>query len=70
MLVITRKAGETVLLDTPIGRVRLTVKTIRGDQVRLGIEAPPTVDIYRPEHVAAGRAWQSRTHSADAAAAG
>jgi carbon storage regulator len=47
MLVLSRKPGERVILPT-LG-VELTVVEIRGRQVRLGITAPPGVDIRREE---------------------
>jgi carbon storage regulator len=46
VLVLTRKARETVRID---GDVRVTVLAVSGGQVRLGIEAPPSVAIHREE---------------------
>lgn len=46
MLVLSRKANETIVID---GDIRVTVISIRGNQVRLGIEAPPHVGILRQE---------------------
>jgi carbon storage regulator len=48
MLVLTRRAGERVLLGEEI---EVTVVSVRGDQVRLGIEAPAEVSICRSELV-------------------
>ena len=46
MLVLTRKPGEAVR----IGRdLIIRVKEIKGKQVRLGIEAPATIPVYREE---------------------
>ena len=46
MLVLTRKPGEAVR----IGRdLVITIKEIRGKQVRLGIEAPASIPVYRQE---------------------
>ena len=44
MLVLSRKPNETIVID---GNIRITVVSIRGNQVRLGIEAPDQVGIYR-----------------------
>src|SRR5437763_62546 len=44
MLVLSRKTEESILID---GRIRLTVVAIRGNIVRLGIEAPPEVGSTR-----------------------
>jgi carbon storage regulator len=46
MLVLSRKANETIIID---GDIRVTVVSIRGNQVRIGIEAPPHVGILRQE---------------------
>jgi len=46
MLVLTRKKNEAVVIN---GRVRVTVLEVRGNQVRLGIEAPKDVSIRRSE---------------------
>ncbi|GAB4387913.1 MAG: carbon storage regulator CsrA [Thermodesulfovibrionales bacterium] len=46
MLVLTRKSDEGVRIGDDI---RITVVEIKGNQVRLGIEAPQTVPIYRNE---------------------
>jgi carbon storage regulator len=46
MLVITRKSGERVCLGDEI---TITVLDIAGSSVRLGIEAPAEVPVYRHE---------------------
>ena len=46
MLVITRKAGEKICLGDD---VTITVMEISGSTVRIGIEAPAEVPIYRHE---------------------
>jgi carbon storage regulator len=46
MLVLSRKRNETIVID---GDIRITVVDIRGNQVRLGIEAPDSVRIVRQE---------------------
>jgi carbon storage regulator len=48
MLVIARKIGQTILLGD---EVEITVSSIRGDQVRLAIQAPRSVTIFRKETV-------------------
>jgi carbon storage regulator len=47
MLVLSRKVGETVLVPT-LG-VTLTVLSIEGRRVRLGIAAPADMAIHRQE---------------------
>jgi carbon storage regulator len=46
MLVLSRKLGEQIVID---GNIRVTVVSIKGNQVRLGIEAPPSVMVDRSE---------------------
>ena len=53
MLVITRKSGERVCLGDEI---TITVLDIVGSSVRLGIEAPAEVPVYRHEIWAAVKA--------------
>lgn len=50
MLVITRRVGESIVLTTSYGDVRLTIKALKsGGQVSLSIEAPDVVEILREE---------------------
>lgn len=46
MLVLTRRPGEEIIID---GNIRVTVVSVRGDRVRIGIEAPPSVVVDRQE---------------------
>jgi carbon storage regulator len=46
MLVLSRKIGETIVIGECI---RLTILTIKGNQVRIGISAPPDVRVDREE---------------------
>ncbi len=46
MLRITRRAGERVIVG---GEVIIEVLEVRGHTVRLGIDAPRSVPIYREE---------------------
>lgn len=48
MLVLTRKRGERILIGDD---VVITVMDVRGDSVRIGIEAPSGVRIHRAEVV-------------------
>lgn len=49
MLVLSRKVGETIVIDNCI---RVTVTSVEGNKVRLGISAPPEVQITRAELLA------------------
>ena len=46
MLVLSRKKNESIVVG---GEVVVTVVEIRGDKVRLGIEAPKEVTVHRKE---------------------
>ena len=46
MLVLSRTRGERVYVG---GDITITIVEIRGNRVRLGIEAPPEVTIAREE---------------------
>lgn len=46
MLVLTRRRGEAVTIGPDI---RVVVLGTKGGQVRLGIEAPKTVEVHRDE---------------------
>ena len=46
MLVLTRKIGETINID---GDIEITVSDIQGNHVKIGIDAPEEVKIYREE---------------------
>ncbi|WP_438284239.1 carbon storage regulator CsrA [Pseudomonas alabamensis] len=46
MLILTRKTGETIVINE---NIRVTVLAVRGNQVRIGIEAPEDVSVHRHE---------------------
>lgn len=46
MLVLTRRIGETIVID---GNIRVTVVSVQGDRIRLGIAAPASVPVHRQE---------------------
>jgi carbon storage regulator len=46
MLVLTRRAGETIVID---GGIRVTVVAVGGGKVRLGVTAPMSVRVDRSE---------------------
>lgn len=48
MLVLTRKTGESIVIGD---QIVVTVLEVRSDQVRLGIEAPRSVQVHREEVV-------------------
>lgn len=53
MLVLSRKRDEEILICDPqrpeIPLVRITVVDIRGDKVRLGVEAQKEIPVHRHE---------------------
>jgi carbon storage regulator len=46
MLVLSRKAGQSIIIGSDIV---VTVLDVKGDQVRLGINAPRTLTVHRQE---------------------
>jgi carbon storage regulator len=46
MLVLSRKRDEVVMIGDAI---RVTIVDVRGDKVRLGIEAPDEIPVHRRE---------------------
>ncbi|MEM8816929.1 MAG: carbon storage regulator CsrA [Pseudomonadota bacterium] len=46
MLILTRRAGETVMIGSDI---TITVLGVKGNQVRIGINAPKDVAVHREE---------------------
>ena len=48
MLILTRKIGETLVIGEN-GDIKITVLGIKGNQVRIGTEAPKNISIHREE---------------------
>ena len=46
MLILTRKQDESIIID---GDIKVTVLSDKHGQVKLGIEAPENVEIWREE---------------------
>ncbi|MEL7207171.1 MAG: carbon storage regulator CsrA [Actinomycetota bacterium] len=46
MLVLSRREGQSIVIG---GDVVVTVVSIRGDQIRIGVEAPRSITIHRQE---------------------
>jgi carbon storage regulator len=57
MLVLSRKLGEKIVIGN---NIVVTVVKIDRNQIRIGIEAPPEVPVYREEIAPAARADESR----------
>ena len=78
MLVLTRRRGETTLLDfsgmtdaellslRTTGPVKISVTEIRSDKVRLGFEAPEAVKVHRQELAAKSNPTTRPTSAAPA----
>jgi len=46
MLVLSRKKNESIVIGE---NIRIVVVEVRGDKVRLGIEAPTDIPVHRQE---------------------
>ncbi len=46
MLILTRRAGETLMIGDDVS---ITILGVKGNQVRIGVNAPKTVSVHREE---------------------
>lgn len=46
MLILTRKVGENLLIGDNIS---ITVLSVRGNQIKIGVDAPKDVSVHREE---------------------
>ncbi|MDD6427928.1 carbon storage regulator CsrA [Candidatus Weimeria sp. HCP3S3_B5] len=46
MLALTRKKDESIIIN---GNIEITIMEVKGDHVKLGIQAPKNVPVYRKE---------------------
>lgn len=46
MLALSRKLGESIIIGKDI---KISILEIKGDQIKIGIDAPKNVTIYREE---------------------
>ena len=46
MLILTRRIGESLIIDK---RIKVTALGIKGHQIRLGIDAPKDISVHREE---------------------
>jgi carbon storage regulator len=46
MLILTRKQNESIVID---GNIKITILGTKGQDVKIGIEAPEDVKIWREE---------------------
>ncbi len=60
MLVLSRKRDEQIVISD---NIRITIVEIRGDKVRLGIEAPADVPVHRQEVYDALRRHEEATRA-------
>ena len=46
MLILTRKCGESVIID---GKIEIKITGISDEKIKLGIDAPAQMKVYRKE---------------------
>lgn len=46
MLALSRKKKEAIIINN---NIEITILEIKGDQVKIGIEAPKSIPVYRKE---------------------
>ena len=62
MLVLSRRANESIIIN---GNITITVLEIRGDHIRIGIDAPREITIHREEiHAELARANRAAAETA------
>ena len=50
MLVVTRRPGETIVIELPTGElIKVIVLSVKGNQVKLGTDAPKQLPVVREE---------------------
>jgi carbon storage regulator len=63
MLVLSRKKNESIVIN---GNITIVVVEVRGDKVRLGVEAPKEVPVHRKEvYESIKRSEDARTRPAN-----
>lgn len=48
MLVLTRRPGQKIQIGEDI---TITVVSVRGKQVRIGVQTPPGTEVFRPDSI-------------------
>ena len=49
MLVLSRQKDESIIIGEGEDKVEITIVDVRGDKVRLGIDAPRRISVHRKE---------------------
>ncbi len=69
MLVLSRRPGETIRLGDE-GHITITILGVKGNQVRIGIDAPKDIPVHRQEIFELVHSAPEGGHNASAAARG
>ena len=50
MLILTRKSGESIIIDGKIdGKIEIKITGISDEKIKIGIDAPAEMKVYRKE---------------------
>lgn len=49
MLILTRKIGESIVIGEGKEKVDITILNVRGNQIRVGINADKSISVHREE---------------------
>ncbi len=70
MLILTRRLSESIIIggEGDTGKVTVTVLGVKGNQVRLGIDAPRDISVHREEifeRIAQGKSKPAKEDNTD-----
>lgn len=49
MLKLSRKAEESITIQTQEGTITISIEGVRGNQVKVGVDAPRSINVVRTE---------------------
>ena len=61
MLVLSRKVGDEIIID---GHITITITGLKGDRVKIGVTAPPDIQVDRAEVFAKRLQWAEAVREA------
>lgn len=50
MLKLSRKTKDSITIQTQEGTITISIEGIRGKQVKVGVDAPKSINVFRTEY--------------------